>query len=254
MIETSHLGKDFGGVRAVVDLNLKTNPGEIFGFLGPNGAGKTTTIKLVTGLLRPSSGRVTVGGFDVATQAVEAKKILAYVPDQPQLYGKLSVEEFLKFVGAVYRLDSKACQEGIGNFLDLFGFADKRKELIEGLSHGTKQKVTLAAAFLHEPKVFLLDEPLVGLDPRSARILKDLLREYARRGATVFLSTHILEVAERMCDRVGIINKGELVAIGGAEELKLKTGREGESLEDLFLELTGGGEEKEVLKFLKENG
>lgn len=254
MIETFHLGKNFGALRAVVDLNLKTNPGEIFGFLGPNGAGKTTTIKLITGLLRPSSGRVTVGGFDIVKNPVEAKKIMAYVPDQPQLYGKLTVEEFLKFIGAVFRMDSMACQEGIGNFLELFGFADKRRELIESLSHGTKQKVALAAAFLHEPKVLLLDEPLVGLDPRSARILKDLFREYAKRGATIFLSTHILEVAERMCDRVGIINKGELVAIGAAEELKSKRGKEGESLEDLFLELTGGREEKELLKFLKENG
>ncbi|MCI0596014.1 MAG: ABC transporter ATP-binding protein [candidate division Zixibacteria bacterium] len=250
MIETFHLGKNFGGVRAVVDLNLQTKPGEIFGFLGPNGAGKTTTIKLISGLLRPSSGRVTVGGFDVAAQPIEAKKIMAYVPDQPQLYGKLTVEEFLKFVGAVFRMDSKTCQEGIGNFLELFGFAEKRGELIESLSHGTKQKVAMAAAFLHEPKVLLLDEPLVGLDPRSARILKDLFRQYAKRGATIFLSTHILEVAERMCDRVGIINKGELVAIGAAEELKSKTGKAGESLEDLFLDLTGGLEEAEVLKFL----
>ncbi|MCI0405278.1 MAG: ABC transporter ATP-binding protein, partial [candidate division Zixibacteria bacterium] len=136
------------------------------------------------------------------------------------------------------------------NFLELFGFAEKRGELIESLSHGTKQKVAMAAAFLHEPKVLLLDEPLVGLDPRSARILKDLFRQYAKRGATIFLSTHILEVAERMCDRVGIINKGELVAIGAAEELKSKTGKAGESLEDLFLDLTGGLEEAEVLKFL----
>ncbi|HLG93451.1 MAG TPA: ABC transporter ATP-binding protein, partial [candidate division Zixibacteria bacterium] len=227
MIETFHLGKNFGGLRAVVDLNLKTHSGEIFGFLGPNGAGKTTTIKLITGLLRPSSGRATVGGFDLVKNPVEAKKIMAYVPDQPQLYGKLTVEEFLKFIGAVFRMDSKTCQQGIGNFLELFGFADKRRELIESLSHGTKQKVALAAAFLHEPKVLLLDEPLVGLDPRSARILKDLFRQYAKLGATVFLSTHILEVAERMCDRVGIINKGELVALGAAEELKSKTGKEG---------------------------
>ncbi len=254
MIETFHLGKNFGGLRAVVDLNLQTHPGEIFGFLGPNGAGKTTTIKLITGLLRPSSGRATVGGFDVVKNPVEAKKIMAYVPDSPQLYGKLTVEEFLKFVGAVYRLDSKACQEAIGNFLELFGFADKRRELIESLSRGTKQKVALAAAFLHEPVVLLMDEPLVGLDPRSARILKDLLRQYAKRGATIFLSTHILEVAERMCDRVGIINKGELAAVGTAEDLKSKTGKEGESLEDLFLELTGGLEEAEVLKFLGEKG
>ncbi len=252
MIETHHLSKSFGPVQAVCDLNLQLLPGEIFGFLGPNGAGKTTTIKLITGLLRPTYGRVTVGGFDVVKNPVEAKKIMAYVPDQPQLYGKLTVEEFLKFIGAVYRLDSKTCQQAIGSFLELFGFADKRKELIEGLSHGTKQKTALAAAFLHEPKVLLLDEPLVGLDPRSARILKDLLREYAKRGATIFLSTHILEVAERMCDRVGIINKGRLAAIGGAEELKSKSGKEGESLEELFLELTGGMEEAELLKFLGE--
>ena len=254
MIETFHLGKSFGGLRAVVDLNLKTNPGEIFGFLGPNGAGKTTTIKLITGLLRPTTGRVTVGGFDMAAQPVLAKKIMAYVPDQPQLYGKLTVEEFLKFIGAVYRMEPKTCQQGIGSFLELFGFEDKRRELIERLSHGTKQKVALAAAFMHEPKVVLLDEPLVGLDPRSAWILKDLFRQYAKRGATIFLSTHILEVAERMCDRVGIINKGYLVAIGAAEELKSKSGKAGKSLEDLFLELTGGMEEAEVLKFLKEGG
>jgi len=253
LIETVHLGKNFCAVRAVVDLNLKTNPGEIFGFLGPNGAGKTTTIKLISGLLRPSSGRVTVGGFDVVTHPVEAKKIMAYVPDAPQLYGKLTVEKFLKFIGAVYRLEPLTCRHAIGSFLELFGFADKRNELIESLSHGTKQKVALAAAFMHEPLVLLMDEPLVGLDPRSARILKDLLRQYAKRGATIFLSTHILEVAERMCDRVGIIDKGQLVAVGAAEELKSKSGKEGESLEDLFLELTGGLEETEVLKFLRES-
>lgn len=254
MIETFHLGKTFGPTQAVVDLNLKLFPGEIFGFLGPNGAGKTTTIKLVTGLLRPSAGRVSVGGYDVVNQAIQAKKIMAYVPDSPQLYGKLTVEEFLKFIGSVYGLDSKHCQREIGSLLELFGFTEKRRELIESLSHGTKQKVALSAAFLHEPKVVLMDEPLVGLDPRSARILKDLLRQYAKRGATIFLSTHILEVAERMCDRVGIIDKGRLIAVGVAEEIKSQSGKSGESLEDLFLELTGGGEEAEVLKFLKENG
>jgi ABC-2 type transport system ATP-binding protein len=170
------------------------------------------------------------------------------------LYGKLTVEEFLKFIGSIYGLSSKKCQEEIGSLLEHFGFAEKRSELIESLSQGTKQKVALAAAFLHEPKVLLLDEPLAGLDPRSARILKDLLRQYARRGATVFLSTHILEVAERMCDRVGIINRGRLIAVGAAEEIKSQSGKSGESLEDLFLELTGGGEEVEVVKFLKENG
>jgi len=254
LIETFHLGKTFGPTQAVVDLNLKLFPGEIFGFLGPNGAGKTTTIKLVTGLLRPSAGRVSVGGYDVVNQAIQAKKIMAYVPDSPQLYGKLTVEEFLKFIGSVYGLDSKHCQREIGSLLELFGFTEKRRELIESLSHGTKQKVALSAAFLHEPKVVLMDEPLVGLDPRSARILKDLLRQYAKRGATIFLSTHILEVAERMCDRVGIIDKGRLIAVGVAEEIKSQSGKSGESLEDLFLELTGGGEEAEVLKFLKENG
>ncbi len=254
MIETFHLGKTFGPTQAVVDLNLKLFPGEIFGFLGPNGAGKTTTIKLVTGLLRPTAGRVIVGGHDIVHSPIAAKKIMAYVPDSPQLYGKLTVEEFLKFIGSVYGLDSKHCQREIGSLLELFGFAEKRKELIESLSHGTKQKVALSAAFLHEPKVVLVDEPLVGLDPRAARILKDLLRQYAKRGATIFLSTHILEVAERMCDRVGIINKGRLIAVGAAEEIKSQSGKSGESLEDLFLELTGGGEEAEVLKFLKENG
>ncbi len=251
LIETRSLSKSYGDKVAVKDVSFDVFGGEVFGFLGPNGAGKTTTIKMIVGLLQPTSGSVKVAGFDVMGQPLQAKSISGYVPDTPNLYAKLTGRELLRFVADLYNLDRKMAAgraEELLRVLDLTGAAD---DTVDSYSHGMKQKASLAAALMHDPKVLVLDEPTVGLDPKSARLIKDLLRQLADRGAAVFLSTHILEIAERMCDRIGIINKGSLVAVGTMDELR-SHGQAGEtSLEDIFLGLTGGAEAAEIAEILK---
>ena len=250
VIATSHLVKRFGDKVAVDDVSFAVRGGEIFGFLGPNGAGKTTTIKVIVGLLQPTSGTVTVGGYDVQKQPIEAKAASGYVPDTPNLYGKLSGRELLRFVGDLYDIDRQQVSRRIEELLRLFDLVEAGDDMVESYSHGMQQKTSLAAALMHDPKVLVLDEPTVGLDPKSARLIKDILRQLAERGAAVMLSTHILEIAERMCDRIGIINKGRLVAVGTMEDLRgLGTGET--SLEDIFLELTGGTEYAEIAEVLK---
>jgi ABC-2 type transport system ATP-binding protein len=244
MIEARGLAKRYGETQAVAGVDLAVRPGEIFGFLGPNGAGKTTTIKMLIGLLQPTSGTALIGGHDIATQPLAAKRLLGYVPDQPYLPEKLTAHEFLQFVAGLYRLERGEARRRGDDLLRLFGLDERADELIGGYSHGMRQKTALAGALLHSPRAFFLDEPTVGLDPRSARLIKDILREVAGRGAAVFMSTHILEIAERMCDRVAIINQGRIVATGTVPELR--AGRSSESLEDIFLELTGGDEAAEV--------
>lgn len=252
LIKTCQLTKRYGSVSVVKGLDLEVKSGEIFGFLGPNGAGKTTTIKMLTGLLDPSEGEALICNYDISKQSAQAKSLMAYVPDQPKLYGKLSAREFLHLISALYRVPKNVMQERVEQLLSLFGLQERADELLEGYSHGMRQKVVLASALIHQPKVILLDEPTVGLDPASARLLKDVLQEMARQGAAVFLSTHILEIAERMCHRVGILKDGFLIAQGSPEELRQKVGHEGESLEDIFLELTGGHENAELIKSLEE--
>lgn len=251
LIETHQLTKRYGEVPVVNHLNLEVRGGEIFGFLGPNGAGKTTTIKILTGLMEPSEGEALICGYDIRKQPAQAKALMAYVPDQPKLYGKLSAWEFLKLIGDLYQIPKEMTRKRAEQLLDMFGLLDRADELLEGYSHGMRQKVVLASALIHQPKVILLDEPTVGLDPASARLLKDVLQELARQGAAVFVSTHILEIAERMCHRVGILQKGKLIAQGSPEELRQKVGHGGESLEDIFLELTGGHENEELIKSLE---
>ncbi len=252
LIKTNHLMKKYGSVSVVNDLNLEVKGGEIFGFLGPNGAGKTTTIKMLTGLLNPTEGEVFICGYDIRKRPIEAKAVMAYVPDQPKLYNKLSAKEFLILISSLYRVPKDIAQEKAEQLLDMFELQDRSDELLESYSHGMRQKVVLAAALIHQPKVILLDEPTVGLDPASARLLKDILQELAKQGAAVFVSTHILEIAERMCHRVGILNAGVLIAQGSPEELRRKIGHGEESLEDIFLELTGGKESAELIKSLEE--
>src|SRR6266498_3887341 len=230
MIEAAGLQKSYGDTLAVKGVDLLVRPGEIFGFLGPNGAGKTTTIKMLIGLLRPSAGVARIGGYDIQRDSIAAKSLIGYVPDQPYLPEKLTAREFLEFIAGLYQLDRAAARRRGDELLRLFGLAERGDEL--------------AGALLHNPKAFFLDEPTVGLDPRSARLIKDILREVAERGTAVFMSTHILEIAERMCDRVAIISGGQLIATGTMDELR--AGRAGESLEDIFLELTGGSEEAEI--------
>ncbi len=253
LIRTHGLTKRYGDTAVVDNLNLEIKGGEIFGFLGPNGAGKTTTIRMLTGLLEPSEGQAFICGYDIAREAAQAKGMLAYVPDQPKLYGKLTAKEFLRLVSALYRIPKEMAEERAKQLLSMFGLWERADELLEGYSHGMRQKVVLAAALIHQPRVILLDEPTVGLDPASARLLKDVLQEMARQGAAVFLSTHILEIAERMCDRVGILKEGKLIAQGSPDELRQMVGFSGESLEDIFLELTGGHETAEVIKSLEGN-
>ena len=251
LIETNALVKRYGDKVAVNNVSFVVNSGEVFGFLGPNGAGKTTTIKMIVGLLQPTSGTVKVAGYDVQTQPLMAKAASGYVPDTPNLYAKLTGRELLRFVGDLYDLDRQQVAQRTEELLRVLDLGEAADNTVDSYSHGMQQKASLAAALMHDPKVLVLDEPTVGLDPKSARLIKDILRQMADRGAAVFLSTHILEIAERMCDRIGIINKGELVAVGTMDELR-SLGKAGEvSLEDIFLSLTGGAEEAEIAEILK---
>ncbi len=252
LIEAEHLVKRYGDKVAVDDVSFAVQGGEIFGFLGPNGAGKTTTIKMIVGLHKPSAGTARVAGYDVQTQPLLAKGASGFVPDEPNLYSKLSARELLRFVGDLYELPAALVDRRTDELLRLFDLTEAGDDMVDSYSHGMQQKTSLAAALLHDPKVLILDEPTVGLDPKSARLIKDILRQIADRGAAVMLSTHILEIAERMCDRIGIINKGRLIAVGTLDELRsLGQGEGGMSLEDIFLSLTGGAEDAEIAEVLK---
>ena len=250
LIETQHLVKRYGDKIAVDDLSIQVHGGEVFGFLGPNGAGKTTTIKVIVGLLQPTSGKVQVAGYDVQEQPLQAKARCGYVPDEPNLYRKLSAREFLHVVGDLYEMDRQQTDRRIDELLRLFDLTAAGDDLIDSYSHGMRQKTALAAALMHDPQVLVLDEPTVGLDPKSARLIKDILRQMADRGAAVMLSTHILEIAERMCDRIGIIDHGKLVAVGTMSELR-GLGKGATNLEDVFLGLTGGAEYAEIAEVLQ---
>jgi ABC-2 type transport system ATP-binding protein len=251
LIETRNLLKNYGDKVAVDNVSFDVYAGEVFGFLGPNGAGKTTTIKMIVGLLKPTSGSVKVAGYDIQTQSMSAKASCGYVPDTPNLYAKLTGRELLRFVSDLYNLDRAQVTHRIDELLRMFDLANAADDTVDSYSHGMQQKASLAAALMHDPKVLVLDEPTVGLDPKSARLIKDILRQLADRGAAVMLSTHILEIAERMCDRIGIINKGQLVAVGTMDELRTLDKMGQTSLEDIFLSLTGGAEETAIADVLK---
>ncbi len=249
-VETFDLTKNFGSLIAVNKLNLKVRRGEIFGFLGPNGAGKTTTIKLMTGLLKPTSGTVKIMGNDIQEDPIEAKKVIGLIPEEPQIYEKLTGREFLRFIGNLFGMDRNGIDKKIKELLKVFDLSERGDQLIQGYSHGMKQKIAIAGALIHSPKVLFFDEPTVGLDPKSAKIIKDILRFRAEAGDCIFMSTHILEIAERICDRVGIIQDGKLIAVGDMEELrKLSMERKG-NLEEIFLQLTGGDEDIDIIKSL----
>src|SRR5579871_900468 len=237
MIELIHLVKRFGELTAVNDISLSIPQGEFFAVLGPNAAGKTTTIKILTGLIKPTSGSARVGGFDVQTHPLEARRRLAYVPDFPFLYEKLTPWEFFRFTGQLFQMDNARIESGSRELITRFSLEPYVKKPIEGLSHGTRQRVAIVSALLHDPEVFVIDEPMVGLDPHHARVVKDVLKERSLAGMTVFMSTHQLSVAEEMADRIGIIHQGRFVAIGTREELRQKSGSDG-ALEKSFLALT----------------
>ncbi len=239
MIEILEVSKSYnrGEIKAVENLTLKVNPGEIFGFLGPNGAGKTTTIKMIVGLLKPDSGKIIMKGMDNSTESLKCKQITSYVPDSPAVYEKLKGMEYLNFLADVYQVSKNDRESRIEKWLNLFELTQSIKNPIQSYSHGMKQKLVLLGALLSDPEILILDEPLVGLDPRSAFHLKEIMRELCNRGRTVFFSTHVMEVAEKLCDRIGIISHGKLIACGTMSQLKeMATGTQ--SLEDIFLELT----------------
>ncbi|MCL0076194.1 ABC transporter ATP-binding protein [Dehalococcoidia bacterium] len=237
ILRVENLSKSYGRFAAVKEVSFELRRGEVFGFLGPNGAGKTTTIKVCTGLLKPSAGRVIIGGFDIVKQPVAAKELLGYVPDNPFLYDKLTGREFVRFVSRLY--NSNSAEQRIQELFDSFEMSDKIDELIQGYSRGMRQKAALISALIHNPQVLFVDEPTANLDPRSARLAKDIFRALTKQGVSVFMSTHIMEIAERLCDRIGIIHHGELIALGTLSELNQQAALEGSTLEDVFLELTG---------------
>ena len=238
MIEIKDLTKYYGEHCALSGLSLSIPEGEICGLLGPNGAGKTTTIRSLTGLVRPTTGTVTLGGIDIAREPERAKRLLAYVPDRPYLYEKLTGHEFLAFVGGLYEMTPAQCAESAGPYLELMGLREHAARMIEGYSHGMKQKLMITAALLHKPRIFIVDEPMVGLDPASAKRVCALFRELSAQGITVLLSTHTLSVAEKVCDRIAILNRGKLVALGALADLKNEAHVAGGTLEEVFLKLT----------------
>lgn len=237
MIELIHVVKKFGDLVAVNDLSLTVPQGEFFAVLGPNAAGKTTTIKLIAGLIKPTAGSVRVAGFDVQAQPLEARQRFACVPDFPFLYDKLTPWEFFRFIGQLFHMDEARIQADGRALIDRFNLEPYVNKPLEGLSHGTRQRVAISSALLHDPEVFVIDEPMVGLDPQHGRIVKDVLKERSRAGMTVFLSTHQLSVAEELADRIGIIHQGRLIAVGTREELRQQSGAAG-PLEQTFLALT----------------
>ena len=241
MIELNNLTKLYRGFRAVDNLNLRIGKGIVFGFLGPNGAGKTTTIKMMAGVLKPTAGQVVIDGIDIARDPSEAKRRVGFVPDQPFVYEKLTGLEFLQFVAGLYGLHhSQSLNGNITELLDLFELSHWSDELIESFSHGMKQRLVMCAALLHDPEVIVVDEPMVGLDPKGARLVKDIFRKQAQKGRTIFMSTHSLEVAQEVCQEIAIIQAGKIIATGTAEDLKRQAGVDG-NLENIFLKLTEGG-------------
>jgi len=250
MIKLTNLVKRYGSFTAVNSINLEVPRGQLFGFLGPNGAGKTTTLRMIAGILRPTSGSVHIGGIDLAVDPIAAKSKLGFIPDRPFIYEKLTGSEFLRFVAGLYSQEGAQIEHRARELLALFDLEQWRDELVESYSHGMRQKLIISSAFVHRPEVIVVDEPMVGLDPKAARILKDLFREYTHRGHTIMMSTHTLEVAETMCDRIGIIQGGVIRACGTMEELRASAETGTMGLEDIFLRLTGENAARELVDVL----
>lgn len=251
MILLEGVTKRYGHFTAVHPLDLHVRPGEMFGFLGPNGAGKTTTIRMLTGVLRPSAGRVTIAGHDLAGDPGRAKRQLGYIPDRPFLYEKLTGMEFLRFVGGLWGQDGPELDRRAEELLGLFELTAWGNTLVESYSHGMRQKLLISSALVHGPRLIVVDEPMVGLDPRAARMIKDLLRGFVAEGGTVFLSTHTLEVAEALCDRIAIIQDGRIRSLGTMDELRAEAEAGTAGLEEVFLKLTGGEAVAELIASLK---
>jgi ABC-2 type transport system ATP-binding protein len=249
-IEISTLTKDFGNVKAINNLTMNVDEGQVFGLLGPNGSGKSTLMKILVGLVKPTSGNALIFGMSPQNEPIEVKKLIGYVPESPRLYEFLTAREYLDFVADLYGVPFEAKKERIEQFLVAFELKGREDELLSGFSMGMKQKVAITSALLHKPKLLVLDEPLNGLDPRSAKIVKDLLHELASEGVAIIFSTHILEIAQAICDRIAIMYKGTLLSEGTMDELKQAAGMQGSSLEDLFLKLTGTEDVRAVVEEL----
>jgi ABC-2 type transport system ATP-binding protein len=239
MIRLENLTKTFSSVTAVNSISLEIRPGEIFGFLGPNGAGKTTTIKMMAGLIKPTSGDIYIKNWKLSTHPQQAKQLCGFIPDRPFLYGKLTGREFLGFMARLYNVSALQTGQRANQLFELFEMTDYCDDLIESYSHGMKQRLVMAGSLIHKPAALIVDEPMVGLDPRGARLVRKLFRELCNSGAAVFMSTHTLEIAEEMCDRIGIIQDGQLIAVGTMKELREASGSQAERLEPIFFRLTG---------------
>jgi ABC-2 type transport system ATP-binding protein len=250
MIKLVQLSKKYGSFTAVDRIDLHVPKGELFGFLGPNGAGKTTTLRMIAGIMRPTGGTVEIGGVDVAVNPIAAKMKLGFIPDRPFIYEKLTGAEFLRFVAGLYEQQGPAVEHRARELMALFDLEEWRDELVESYSHGMRQKLIISSAFVHRPEVIVVDEPMVGLDPKAARILKDLFREYTRRGHTIMMSTHTLEVAESMCDRIAIIQGGHIRAEGTMADLRQNAADGATGLEEIFLRLTGDDAARELVDVL----
>lgn len=237
MIQITNLIKSFGRINAVDNISLNVNEGEIVSVLGMNGAGKTTTIRILVGILKPTSGKIIINGYDVVKEPRKAKAITGYIPDRAQLYGKLTGMEFLQFSCKLYDLDNKTAKLRIAQLLDEYGLTEWQDELVENYSHGLRQRLATCSALAHSPTVLIIDEPMVGLDPIGAKVFRENLKRYAKEGMTVFLSTHSLPVAEEVSDRLAIIKKGRIVALGTLDELKRKAGNGAKDLEETFLQI-----------------
>jgi ABC-2 type transport system ATP-binding protein len=242
-IVIENVTKRYGDLVAVNGISLSVSAGEIFGFLGVNGAGKTTTLRMLAGILQPTSGRIVLGGYDLKEMPREAKSITGYIPDRPHLYNKLTGREFLYFCADLYSVPFAEAEERIDALLEKFSLLDWQDDLIESYSHGMKQRLATCSALVHDPDILVIDEPIVGLDPHGARLLKNSLREYARSGMAIILSTHSLNVAEEVSDRLGIIHRGALITMGTLAEIRSETNSHDKALEDVFIELTSASEQ-----------
>ena len=246
MIAIYDLVKTYGTFTAVDGVSLDVQPGEIHGFLGPNGAGKTTTLRMIAGLLKPTAGRIEVNGHDLAKDPEAAKMSLGFIPDRPYIYEKLTAGEFLRFHGGLFGLDGAGIGPRVKEMLELFELGRWENELVESFSHGMKQRLVMSAAFLHRPQAVVVDEPMVGLDPRGARLIKDVFKKMSQRGVGILMSTHTLEVAQEMCDRISIILKGKIIASGTVVEIRAMGAKDDDQLTSVFLKLTGGSGLQEI--------
>jgi ABC-2 type transport system ATP-binding protein len=251
VLAIEHITKKFGDFKAVDDISITVSRGEIFGFIGPNGAGKTTTIKMIAGLLKPDAGQISINNRNLAEEPGICKQDTGYIPDRPYLFEKLTGYEFLQFIASLYNLDPEIFSKNTAHYLKLFDLLDWQHHLIESYSHGMRQKLIISSVFMLDPPLIVVDEPMVGLDPKSARIVKELFKNHAARGASIFLSTHSLEIAQELCDRIGIILNGSLRAIGNLDDLQLEAKTEHTDLEDIFLQLTGAYELQEIIAALR---